>query len=142
MDIENPAAPPVAAASRGEAAQEEARALRILVVEDDAVIQMLLCETLVAMGHEVCATAAAEWEAVAAAERTRPDLLIVDHHLGEGSGRAAVREILRKRAVPHIFVSGDNAVAVGASRLTVTLQKPYQEHELKRAIAAAMEGSG
>jgi CheY-like chemotaxis protein len=142
MDINNPAAPLVAAASSADAAPQEARALRILVVEDDAVIQMLLCETLTAMGHEVCAAAATEWEAVAAAERTRPDLLIVDHHLGEGSGRAAVREILRKRAVPHIFVSGDSAEAVVPGRLAVTLQKPYQEHELKRAIAAAMAGTG
>jgi len=39
--------------------------LRILVVEDDALLQMLMCETLTCMGHEVCAVAATEAEAVA-----------------------------------------------------------------------------
>jgi two-component system, response regulator PdtaR len=43
------------------------KALRILVVEDDALIAMLLAELLAGLGHNVCATAATEAHAV-----TRP----------------------------------------------------------------------
>ena len=48
------------------------KVLRILVVEDDALIGMLLAEVLVGMGHEVCAIEANEADAVAAAARCRP----------------------------------------------------------------------
>ena len=71
------------------------KALRVLVIEDDALIAMLLTEMLAGMGHDVCATAATEAEAVSAATRYDPDLMIVDAGLGRGSGVSAVEEILR-----------------------------------------------
>ena len=70
-------------------------ALRVLVAEDDALIALLLAELLAGMGHEVCATAATEREAVIAAAHYKPDLMIVDAGLGRGSGVSAVEEILR-----------------------------------------------
>jgi CheY-like chemotaxis protein len=51
------------------------KALRVLVVEDDALIVMLLSELLVGMGHDVCAIAGTEAEAVSAATRYDPDLM-------------------------------------------------------------------
>jgi len=118
-----------------------AAGLRILVVEDDALLQMLMGETLTAMGHEVCALAATETEAVEAASRSHPDLMIVDWHLRPGSGLAAVRTILGIRAIPYIFVSGDVLAADQLSPGAVVLQKPYQEPDLARAIARAMSRS-
>jgi CheY-like chemotaxis protein len=61
------------------------KALRVLVIEDDALIALLLSELLAGMGHDVCATAATEAEAVRAATRYRPDLMIVDAGLGRGA---------------------------------------------------------
>ena len=52
--------------------------LRILVVEDDAMIAMLFTEMLEGMGHDVCGSVASEAEAVAAARSLAPDLMIVD----------------------------------------------------------------
>ena len=43
--------------------------LRILIVEDDALIGMLLADMLTAMGHAVCAVTRTQHEAVAAAEQ-------------------------------------------------------------------------
>ena len=83
------------------------KTLRVLVIEDDALIAMLLSEILAGMGHSVCATATTESEAVAAAARYRPDLMIVDAGLGQGSGLSAVQEIQQTRPVAHLFVSGD-----------------------------------
>src|ERR1700720_3799518 len=83
------------------------KALRVLVIEDDALIALLLAELLASMGHDVCATAASEAEAVSAATRCDPDLMIVDAGLGRGSGVSAVEEILRTGPVAHVFVSGD-----------------------------------
>ena len=73
------------------------KALRVLVIEDDALIAMLLSELLASMGHDVCAIAASEVEAVSAATRYDPVLMIVDARLGRGSGVSAVEEILSER---------------------------------------------
>jgi CheY-like chemotaxis protein len=113
--------------------------LRILLVEDDAIIAVLTAETLQSMGHEVC-TVANEADAVSAAARERPDLLIVDAHLSEGSGLNAVRRILLNGPVPHIFVSGDVLSAEQLNPSAILLQKPFQEKDLARAISQAFAG--
>ena len=112
--------------------------LRVLIVEDDAVIGVLLAEVLRGMGHEVCDTAATEAAAVTAAERCAPDLMIVDARLGRGSGIAAVDKILRGRPVAHFFLSGD---AEGVRMLrpdAVVVRKPFRKADLERAIDSAL----
>src|SRR4051794_16604142 len=84
------------------------RVLRVLLIEDEAMIAMLLTEVIDQMGHVVCAVAATEDDAIAASARCQPDLMIVDEILRKGSGVSAVREILRLGPVPHIFVSGES----------------------------------
>jgi CheY-like chemotaxis protein len=71
------------------------KALSVLVVEDDAMIGMLLAEMLSGMGYNVCAIAATEEDAVAKAARSKPGLLIVDEQLREGSGASAVDRIMQ-----------------------------------------------
>lgn len=116
---------------------EKAARLRILIVEDDALIGMLLGDMLEVMGHEVCAIEATEDGSVAAAARCAPNMMIVDANLREGSGLAAVDQILRKRFVPHVFVTGDLR---GVSKLrpgAVVIAKPFTEENLAQAIARA-----
>ena len=116
-------------------------ATRVLVVEDDAVIGMLLAEMLAGMGYEVCAIEGTEADAVSAAARCRPDVMIVDVWLGEGSGLAAVEEINRSGPVPHVFVSGDIS-GIRALRLdSIAIQKPYRESDLARVIQQALAGA-
>ncbi|HEY9345650.1 MAG TPA: response regulator [Inquilinus sp.] len=113
-------------------------ALRILLVEDEAIIAILLAEVLAGMGHEVCAIAATEEDAVVAAFRRRPDLMIVDVRLGDGSGVSAVETILRAGPVPHVCVSGDPSRVQALRRSAVVMQKPFQEADLARAIQHAL----
>ncbi|MEP7209709.1 MAG: response regulator [Alphaproteobacteria bacterium] len=111
--------------------------LRILVVENDAMIATLIAETLEAMGHEICAIATTQAEAVAAAALYRPDLLLVDVHLQAGSGTGAVAEILLAGPVPHIFMTGDVLSGGGSESGAITLRKPFQDHHLAEAIRLA-----
>jgi CheY-like chemotaxis protein len=106
--------------------------LRILVVEDNAIIGMLLAEMLTTMGHLVCGVEATEAGAIEAAARWRPDLMIVDAELQEGNGAQAIKAILSSGPMPHVFMSGA-ATRIGGSDGTV-LQKPFGERELVRAI--------
>jgi CheY-like chemotaxis protein len=114
------------------------KALRVLVIEDDALIAMLLSELLAGMGHDVCATAATEAEAVSAATRHRPDLMIVDAGLGRGSGISAVEEILRAGPLAHVFISGDAGRVQTRKPHAVVIRKPFREAELARAIDLAL----
>lgn len=110
------------------------RSLRVMVVEDDGVLAMLLGEVLEGMGHTVCANEASEAGAVAAAIRCKPDLMVVDVRLGEGSGVSAVDRIELKGPIPHIFVTGD-IVGLKILRPGVeALEKPFRDSELERSI--------
>lgn len=112
------------------------KALRILVVEDDAIIGDLLAEMLVGMGHRICAIEATEAGAVLAASQHRPDLMIVDARLASGTGVSAMETILRNGPVPHLFISGGE---VDRARVdAVVLRKPFREPDLVRAIERAL----
>jgi len=113
-------------------------ALRVLVVEDDALLAMLLAELLASMGHDVCATAATEAEALIAAIRYRPDLMIVDAGLGRGSGVSAVEEILRAGPLAHVFVTGDADRVRRRKPDAIVVRKPFREAELANAIDLAL----
>ncbi|WAC27023.1 response regulator [Ancylobacter sp. SL191] len=117
------------------------RALCVLVIEDDAFIGTLYEDVLTEMGHRVCAIEATEKGAIAAAARFKPDLMIVDASLREGSGVAAVQEILRVGFVPHLFVSGDVIGVEERMSGAIVLRKPFLEHELARAIQRALSAS-
>ena len=114
---------------------------QILVVEDDSLIAMLLVETLAEMGHGVCAVEATEAGAVKAALRCRPDLIIVDAQLGDGSGVSAVDEILRTGFVPHLFISGDIKKVLARRPGAVAIAKPFHESELVQAIQRALDAA-
>jgi CheY-like chemotaxis protein len=111
----------------------------VLVVEDDALIAMLLTEVLAGMGHEVCATAATEADAVTAASQYKPDLMIIDAGLGRGSGVSAVEQILREGPLAHVFMTGDAGRVRERRPGAVVLRKPFREPELVRAIDTALD---
>lgn len=114
------------------------KALRILIVEDEAMIAQTLAELLEAMGHYVCAIEATESDAVAAAARCRPEMMIVDLWLAEGNGVSAVEEIGRTGPVPHVFVTVDSKMIQALTRDAVIIRKPYREHDLVQAMECAL----
>jgi signal transduction histidine kinase len=95
-------------------AVERNAAARILVVDDDEGLLLLMADALCAEGHEVAtagsARAAREWLA-----GHTPDLMILDLKLRDGSGPGLVAELQRdKNLVPFVVVTGqgDEKVAV------------------------------
>jgi CheY-like chemotaxis protein len=108
---------------------------RVLIVEDNVIIGMLLAEMLTAMGHRVCGVETTEAGAVEAAARWQPDLMLVDAELKEGSGFQAIITILAAGPMPHVFMSG-TVVGIGDPRGPM-LQKPFREKDLVRAIERA-----
>ena len=98
----------------------------------------MLAKTLKGLGHGVCAVETNVAKAVAAASHWRPDFMIVDVGLGEESGLVAVKEILRSKFVPHVFVTGNAVRGMPSGPDTVLIQKPFRVSDLERAIQTAL----
>lgn len=112
--------------------------LSILIIEDEAIIGMLLTEVLVGMGHSVIGVVGSESAAVTLAAEYLPDLLIVDAGLTSGNGISAVDAILANRFVPHLFTTGNVLKVRLAKPNAIILEKPFHEAELADAIASAL----
>jgi DNA-binding response OmpR family regulator len=117
------------------------KALRILVVEDDPMLGELLAEMLETMGHEVCGIETTEVEAVSAAFRHVPDLMIIDAWLRDGSGISAAKKACDPRFIPHFFISGDIAGIKASEPGAIAVQKPFREADLVDGIRRALEVS-
>ena len=115
--------------------------LKILIIEDEAIIGMLLSEVLLGMGHSVIGVIGTESAAVTLAAEYRPDLLIVDAGLTKGNGISAVDKIIAERYVPHFFTTG-NALKVRLVKPdAIILEKPFHEADLAEAIDKALAQS-
>jgi len=111
----------------------------VLVIEDNGLIAMMLAEMLAGMGHDVCATAATEADAVTAASRFKPNLMIVDEGLGRGSGVSAVEQIERAGGpLARVFMSGDAGRVRERIPGAVVVQKPFRQAQLVKAIELAL----
>jgi two-component system, response regulator PdtaR len=81
--------------------------LRILVVDDHAIIAAGLAAFLAEIGHEVIEIAGTANEAVIAAERHRPDLVFMDIGLeGTADGIEAAQKIRSSLGIRSIFFTG------------------------------------
>ncbi|KMQ50143.1 chemotaxis protein CheY [Chitinispirillum alkaliphilum] len=79
----------------------------VMIVDDEAVMVMLLRVRLNGAGFKVCATASSKQEAVTKALELSPDFVIMDIRLTEsGDGVEAAQEIMRKIRTNLIFFSG------------------------------------
>jgi CheY-like chemotaxis protein len=112
--------------------------LRVMIVEDNAMIAMVLAEILEEMGHDICSIAVSETDAVAEALRLRPELIIADLRLRHGAGVSVIDKTCRIVPTAHIFISGDLAGIRAFRPNAVTLQKPFREPDLIRAIDPAL----
>jgi CheY-like chemotaxis protein len=118
---------------------EPMKPLRVLVADDDDMLATLLAEVLTDMGHDVCAVEATEPDTVAAAARCKPDVMLVDVTLGEGSGIAAVQQVLRSGFVAHVFVTGNATRLLARCPQAVVLRKPFREEDIAPAIQRALD---
>jgi CheY-like chemotaxis protein len=113
--------------------------LRILVAEDNALIGMLLADMLATMGHEVYDLEMTVAGTIASAARHRPDLMILDGRLRDGSGIDAADTISFSQIIPHIFVTGDPAHIHERLPDAVILRKPFDEIALATAIRQVLK---
>jgi len=118
--------------------EENSAGKRVLVVEDELMIRMLLQDMLTDLGHTLAGEAGRVDDAVALARQGEFDVAILDVNLN-GEPISPVVEVLIERGLPFVFATGYGARGVPEPyRTTPTLQKPFQAEALARAIEAAV----
>ena len=119
---------------------------RVLIVEDEPLTGLTLAEMLVDQGHQIIGPIASRKEALAALDRTRPDCVILDFSLVDGTSAGLGRE-LRARGTPFIVFSGYGREEVAAdafgSEPWVKKPAPVQmvAAALREALSAREQGA-
>ena len=115
-----------------------AAGLRILVVEDEVAIAMLLEDMLLDLGAEIVGPAGRLSEAMALAESEAFDFAIVDVNVA-GDPVYPVADILARRGIRLAFSTGYGADGIEpAWRDRPVLQKPFSQGDLERVLSAAL----
>lgn len=113
------------------------RVRRVLVVEDEIIVGMLVEDMLQELGYEVAALSTHLDQAVKLARDTDIDFAVLDLNLN-GHMSYPVADALRERGLPFIFATGYGAkILVPPYTGTPTLQKPFHLDELHRILADA-----
>jgi two-component system, chemotaxis family, sensor kinase Cph1 len=112
---------------------------RVLLVEDMLLVALELDNLLRSAGVETVGPAARLEQALALAERERLDGAVLDINL-EGKMVIPVAEVLRRRGVPFVFLTGygDVATLPDEFRSERRLIKPVRTEELKITLADAL----
>src|SRR5918995_6804668 len=108
--------------------------LRILVVEDEAAISLLLEDMLLDFGCEVVGPAARLTSALDMAQRETLDLAILDVNVA-GEPVYPVVEALEAKKVPFVFSTGYGSAGIrDLYRDRPVLQKPFAQHDLRQKL--------
>ena len=117
--------------------------MRILIVEDEALIAMALADGLEDAGHEVVGPAATMAEALALCDEAPPppELAVLDINLRDGSsGVDVARALLERWGVLSIFASGQVMEARRARDVALgCIRKPYRPETVLRGVEVARE---
>jgi CheY-like chemotaxis protein len=115
---------------------------RILIVEDELMIRMLLEDMLDELGYSVAGEAAHIDEALAAAANPDLDIAILDVNL-HGRTIAPVADVLAGRGIPFVFATGYGEQGLPEGyRDRPTLRKPFQKEALGESLDRALAAKG
>ncbi|MEL6915505.1 MAG: response regulator [Pseudomonadota bacterium] len=114
----------------------------IMIIEDEAIIALDLEAIITEMGHKATGVARTETGAIDLFHRERPDLILSDIHLADGSsGIDAVRQILADAGdIPVIFITAypERLLTGQGPEPAFLITKPYTEDQVRSAISQAM----
>ncbi|MEO8113478.1 MAG: response regulator [Phenylobacterium sp.] len=108
--------------------------LRVLVVEDEMMVSMLIEDMLVDLGCTVVGPASRLDEATALVNAGGFDCAVLDVNLG-GQPIYPLADLLRSKQAPFAFATGyGDAGLRDVDRGTPMLQKPFREGDLARVL--------
>ncbi|HET6485873.1 MAG TPA: response regulator [Spirochaetia bacterium] len=116
---------------------------RIMIVDDANFMRMIVKDTLVPQGFEICGEAANGEEAVKLYQKLKPDLVTMDITMKQKNGLEAAQEILAKDPQARIVMVTAlgqekmlmDSLAIGVKDFVV---KPFEAHRIISAVQKAL----
>jgi DNA-binding NarL/FixJ family response regulator len=117
-------------------------ATSVLIVEDEGLVAMNMESALSEAGFRILGVVDTEADAVEAAVRVRPDVVLMDITLRDGNGISAARKILAMLGTRIIFISGnsDPITLAAAQELkpAAFIRKPFVTERLPQLVKDAL----
>jgi CheY-like chemotaxis protein len=119
--------------------ETSAHRLAVFLVEDEAVIRMMIAGMIEELGHDVVAEAGNITHALKLAKTADLSIAVLDINVG-GERIEPVAEIIHGRLLPFVFASGYGAAGLPEQfRDRTVLQKPFLIKQLADAITVAIQ---
>ena len=116
--------------------------LRVLVVEDEMMVSMLIEDMLDDLGCKVVGPASRLDEAIALAGEAELDCAVLDVNLG-GQSIFPLADLLRAKGAPFAFATGyGDAGLREIDKGSPVLQKPFRETDLARVLGVLKTAVG
>jgi two-component SAPR family response regulator len=106
---------------------------RLLVVEDECLVALMIADILVELGCNIVGPAFTISEARRLASNGPIDAALVDVNLN-GVRADEVVDILSRRKIPFLFVTGYDSLPIDFRMDADLLKKPFGQDDLRRAI--------
>ena len=113
--------------------------MRVLVVEDEPIVAMLLEDYLIELGHQVVGPVSTVADALALIAADAFDFAVLDVNLG-GERSDAVAAALGAIGRPYIFATGYGRQGLEDDEHRIVLEKPYRMDQIAAALARAIAG--
>lgn len=110
-----------------------------LIIEDEFLLAFTVEEALGQLGYASFEIATTMAEAVTAAEKRCPDLIVADHRIMDGTGTEAVMTICSDQVIPVVFVTGSEPEVRERLPDAFVVPKPMALPEFEAAVKAARE---
>ena len=116
---------------------------RVLVVEDEALVAMLIDDTLADHGYEVVGPASNVAQALRYIANGHLDGAVLDVNLGGGQTSYGIADELVARGVPFLFLTGYGTVGLDKEYADrPLLQKPFDPARLVQMISEQLPNNG
>jgi len=113
---------------------------RVVVIEDESLIAMLLEDLLTEMGYSVVGLAANVADALVLLDQHPVELAVLDVNLG-GEASFPVADALQQRRIPFLFTTGYGQLGLPETYSALpVLQKPFRKRDLQAALQALQAG--
>jgi DNA-directed RNA polymerase specialized sigma24 family protein len=116
-------------------------ASRVLIIEDETIIALDLENLVLELGHRVTGIATTRDDAVRMAREQKPDLILTDIQLADGSsGIDAAVAILGSMSIPAIFITAypERLLTGERPEPTYLITKPFSRDTVRATIGQAL----
>jgi CheY-like chemotaxis protein len=119
------------------------RSLKILAVDDDALIRMNISAMLEDMGHEVVEAESGKQALELLSQNPDTDLLITDQAMPNMTGMELIQHVMAQNLdIPIILATGYGELSTDSPAQILKLGKPFSEQQLARAVDDAAQRAG